>query len=126
VTEPLGPLPSLRGTRWLLAELDGEKVGPGDGERAPHVVLDADEPRVSGSGGCNRLIGSFELTEGGLRIGPVTTTLMACDEEVMRREAAFTAALEAATRYEIEGTTLSLLDEERVRARLVVGAATVE
>ena len=123
MTEPFGALPSLSGTRWLLTELGGELVPPGEGERAPHVVLDLETSRLAGSGGCNRLLGSIELDEAGLRFGPVATTLMHCGEEAMAFERAFLDALEATRGYAIEGTILTLLDEERVLAQLEAAAA---
>ena len=95
VTAPATP---LDGTRWVLAELDGETVPPAEDERAPHLVFDAAESRVSGSGGCNLVTGSFELTGDGLWFGPLVSTRMACPEALMRREAAFLRALAAVTR----------------------------
>jgi heat shock protein HslJ len=125
VSEPFGALPSLGGTRWLLTELGSELVSPREGERAPHLVLDLDEARLAGSGGCNRLIGSISLDEAGLRFGPVATTMMHCGEEAMAFERAFLEALEATRAYAIEGTTLTLLDGERVLARLEAPATQV-
>jgi len=122
MSEPFGPLPSLGGTRWLLSELDGERVPPGEGDRTPHLVLDLEESRLAGSGGCNRLLGAFELDGDGLRFGPVATTMMACADEVLARERAFLAALEATRAYEIEGATLVLLEGRRVLARLEAAA----
>jgi heat shock protein HslJ len=78
-------------------------------------VLEPEEGRVSGSGGCNRLAGSFELEAGTLRFSQVATTRMACAERVMQREAAFLAALAATSRFELVGETLVLLDgDDRV------------
>jgi heat shock protein HslJ len=41
----------------------------------------------------------------------------------MRREDAFLAVLAATTRYELEGRSLSLLDGERLLARLTAAPA---
>lgn len=127
MTEPFGALPSLGGTRWLLVEVGGELVPPSEeGDRAAHLVLDLDELRVSGSGGCNRLMGSIELDDEAFRFGPVATTLMHCGDEAMARERAFLDALGSTTAYTIEGTTLTLLDRERVLARLEAAATASE
>lgn len=126
MTEPFGALPSLGGTRWLLVEVGGELVPPAEGERAAHLVLDLDELSVSGSGGCNRLMGSIELDDEAFRFGPVATTMMHCGDEAMTRERAFLDALAATTAYTLESTTLTLLDGERVLARLDVAAAASE
>ncbi|MFO7571732.1 MAG: META domain-containing protein [Gaiellaceae bacterium] len=117
MTEPFGPLPSLGGTRWLLSELGGEHVPPGDENRAPHLVLDLEDSRLAGSGGCNRLMGSFELDGEALRFGPVATTMLHCGDEVMALERAFLDALEATQAYGVDGSTLELLDGDRVLAR---------
>jgi len=73
-----------------------------EGESPPYLLLNAEESRVSGPGGCNRLVGSFEVSEDGLRLGPIAATRMACPEAVMRREDAFLRTLEATTRYELD------------------------
>ena len=82
VVEPVpdGDEPPLAGTTWELAELGESPVELGSGERAPALVLDPASSRVSGSGGCNRLTGSFELAGGDLRLTP--------PEHLRRRERA--------------------------------------
>jgi heat shock protein HslJ len=89
-----------------------------DDGSAPYLELDTETGALSGSGGCNRLIGGFEADGAGLRLGPVATTLRACDEEIMRREAAFLAVLEGADGVELDAVELALLAEGRVLARL--------
>jgi heat shock protein HslJ len=86
-------------------------------------AIDADfgeDGTISGSAGCNRYNGPF-VTEGKqIQIGPVASTMMACiePEGVAEQEAAYLAALENATVYELRGTNLTLRDGE--------GAAQVE
>ena len=110
----------LPGTRWLLTQLDGRKV---DADGRPYIELDAVDGQVTGFGGCNRLMGSFDVSGDHLRFGPVARTLMACSEEKMRMEDAFLAALHATNRFGIDGRSLTLLDDERVVARLDSTAA---
>ncbi len=102
-------------------ELGGLPVEPSEGGRDPHLVLDPDGRRLSGSGGCNRLLGRYELDGDRLGFGAVATTMMACPEPLMIRERAFIEALEATTAFRIEGETLELLAGEEVVARLVSG-----
>jgi heat shock protein HslJ len=104
-------------TEWRLVELDGEPVEIGAGEREPHLVLDLEESRVSGSGGANRIMGTFALAENELAFGPLATTMMAGPEEAMRRERAFLDALDRVTSYELEGRVLTLLAGESAVAR---------
>jgi heat shock protein HslJ len=104
------------GGRWTLVELEGEALA--DQGSAPYLELDAEASTLAGSGGCNRLAGGFEVGDAGFRFGPVATTLRACDEEIMRREAAFLAVLEAADGVDLDDAGLALLAEGRVLARL--------
>ncbi|HJS49792.1 MAG TPA: META domain-containing protein, partial [Gaiellaceae bacterium] len=115
----------LGGTHWILAELEGVAVELGAGENAPHLVLDGESSRLSGSGGCNRLVGSYEVGDDGLRFGQIASTRMACSDAVMEREAAFLAALGAVTGHRLDGSSLLLLDGDRVRARLTSAAAEI-
>jgi heat shock protein HslJ len=66
----------------------------------------------------NRLTGRFEQDGDELRLGLVATTMMAGPEPHTQREQAFVSALAAVTGYRIAGTSLELLDGERVVARL--------
>jgi heat shock protein HslJ len=112
---------ALERTRWKLVELGGLRVEPSEGGRDPHLVLDPDGHRLSGSGGCNRLLGRCELDGDRLAFGAVATTMMACPEPLMSRERAFIEALEATTAFRIEGETLELLAGDEVVARLASG-----
>jgi heat shock protein HslJ len=68
--------------------------------------------KLSGSAGCNRYHGSYQVDGESLTIGPVATTKMACPEPpgVMEQEAAFLILLENTAAYQIMGDTLILLD----------------
>jgi len=109
---------TLAYTEWTLVELDGDAVEVGADELAPHLVLDLEEARASGSGGVNRLTGHFVLSADELRFGPLVTTRMAGPESAMKREDAFLAALERVTSYQLEGRTLTLLAGEDAVVRL--------
>jgi copper homeostasis protein (lipoprotein) len=100
---------SLRGTYWKLKSLGDAPVEAADDPRAPHLVFDAREPRVAGSGGCNRIMGGFELDGDTLRMGPMAGTMMAC-ESGMEQEQRFLQSLAKVARYRIEGRRLELLD----------------
>jgi heat shock protein HslJ len=95
-------------TEWTLVELEGEPVA-GDGDGRPGLVLDLEESRVSGSGGVNRLAGTFALSEDELRFGPLMSTRMAGPEDAMRRETAFLEALGRVDSYELDERMLTFL-----------------
>lgn len=111
--QPVAATPDqpLEGVAWRLTQLDGKPVSPGQNQRAPFLQFDAQNKRVSGSGGCNRLTGTYLSGPGTLRIGPVASTRMAClDRDTGERENRFFAALEAARGYWIAGRVLTLTD----------------
>ena len=68
---------SLEGTLWVLESYqnaDGETVEavPNSGARA-----DFENGEVSGTSGCNRFFGSYEVDGNSISIGPLGSTLMA-------------------------------------------------
>jgi uncharacterized lipoprotein YbaY/heat shock protein HslJ/uncharacterized lipoprotein NlpE involved in copper resistance len=121
---PTVRIPALRGTTWQLQALqDGATptllTPPA---RAVELLLDPDNERVSGSGGCNRLIGGFQLNGEQLRFSRLASTQMACPPEVMGYERRVVAALEQVRRFQIDKRNL-LLQNERGRTLLLFTAA---
>ncbi len=80
-----------------------------ENQREPHVILALDQPRVTGSGGCNRLIGRFELDGETLRFRGFAGTMMACPAG-MEQEQRFLETLGKVERYRISGSHLEMLD----------------
>lgn len=105
------PEVTLEGPEWLLSELRGP-----EGELQPALPgVDAtaifDGERVGGNGSCNQYGGSYTLDGSSLSIGPLMSTMMACQEPgVMEQEAALTGLMAQVASYQIEGETLRLLD----------------
>ena len=94
--------------RIVAVEIDAERVRV-DPERDPRLRFDLLDGRVYGTAGCNRL--SAPIAHGvGARVvvGPVVGTLMACPDEVMRREQALVRALEGTIAFERDGDALRL------------------
>jgi heat shock protein HslJ len=115
--QPLGGVP------WRLTSLGAEAVPVASGQQAPFLRFDEAGRSVSGSGGCNRLVGGYETADGRLKIGPLASTRMAClDDTASARETRFLAALEAVGGYRIEGQSLRLLSGQgRILAELKAG-----
>jgi heat shock protein HslJ len=111
----------LAGTSWRLVELNGERVVPGGNPLT--LQFAADEPRVSGHGGCNQFSGPYTQNGASLHIGPLAFTRTACaDPALNARETAYFQALESTTRYSIEGRQLVLYSGDQVVARFVPAA----
>ena len=99
----------LRNTYWKLAHLGDRPAESLEKQREAHLILSASEPRVSGSGGCNRVMGSFELDGDQLRFGRMASTMMACVAG-MEQEQRLHQALAKVQRYRISGSQLEMLD----------------
>jgi copper homeostasis protein (lipoprotein) len=100
---------SLENTYWKLIALRGTPVAMSDRQREPHLILQPEQHRVTGSGGCNRLAGGYTLAGDRLTFGRAAGTMMACADG-MEQERAFLDALAAAARWRIDGQRLELLD----------------
>ncbi|MEE9216700.1 MAG: META domain-containing protein [Anaerolineales bacterium] len=103
---------SLEGALWALESYqnaDGETVNvvPNSGARA-----EFENGEVSGTSGCNRFFGAYEVDGNSISIGPLGSTLMACPPPLMDQEVGFMTAIQAAEAYEISGNTLTMSNAE--------------
>lgn len=102
----------IEGPRWRLVQLGEQSIAPGaEPARDPHLQFEPNG-RVSGSGGCNRLSGSFTRSHSQLRLGQLASTRMACAEaERGALETRFFQALQGTASYRLQGPgRLALLD----------------
>jgi heat shock protein HslJ len=75
----------------------------------PNIEFNRDQKRVSGSSGCNRFSGAFEIHGSMMKFSRIFGTKMAClDVELQRVETRFLKLLETTTRFDVEGSTLRL------------------
>ena len=100
----------LESTRWVLVRLGDEVVTPTSGAREPYIALEPTEHRISGHGGCNRLVGGYELNGSQLRFTQLALTRMACTDA--KYEDRFAKALNTTTGWRINGNHLELLDAD--------------
>ena len=118
---PATPAAPLEGTEWRLVDIGGQPSPAGaDSTRHPGFTLLAEGRKVQGSAGCNRMTGTYKLDGEKLKFGPLATTRMACP--AMQTETAFLKALEATTRYEVSGSSLTLYGADTAVARLEAAA----
>jgi heat shock protein HslJ len=64
--------------------------------------------QVSGDAGCNTYTGAYTLEGTALTVGPLATTMKACEQDVMDQETQFLTALQTPTNVESSGTTVTL------------------
>jgi heat shock protein HslJ/uncharacterized lipoprotein YbaY len=101
--------PTLENTPWRLTQLRGKPVVVTDRQREPQLILQPEQHRVSGSGGCNRVSGGYTLAGDRLTFGRVAGTMMACGDG-MEQERVFLDALSQVVRWRIDGQRLELVD----------------
>jgi heat shock protein HslJ len=103
---PQPPAPHLEGTAWILASLPAQALPP----TAPRPTLRFDGPRVSGSDGCNRFVGSWSVAGDTLRIGRnLASTQRACGEPIEAIAQAYGRALARASTWRIDDSGLVLV-----------------
>lgn len=101
----------LEDTDWKLTHLGDATVTSASEQQAAYFVLNSENHRVSGSGGCNRLMGSYELNGDRLTFDQMASTMMACIKG-MDTEKKFLDALGRVKSWKITGQQLSLSDAE--------------
>jgi heat shock protein HslJ len=110
----------LEGRYWRLTELRGQPALPTPGAREAGLQFAADSMRVSGSGGCNRVSGTYTREGQRLEFGPMISTKMACaDQRLTEQESVFLSTLSSVNRHEVSGDTLVLFHDDDRLVRLV-------
>ena len=99
----------LEKTEWRLIRLGRVAVTDTDLHHPPEIILDPVSHRASGSGGCNRIMGEYELKGDALTFARMASTMMACPEG-MQTEQKFLKALEQVKRWKIGERQLRLMD----------------
>ena len=100
----------LTGTTWTVDSIiSGDAVSSIPGDAVATLVF-ADDGRIEVDTGCNIGGGTYELTDGTMRISEVITTLRACEGAVAQLESAVMAVLNAGELdYAIDAGSLTLM-----------------
>lgn len=94
------PVSLLTGVAWQIEEVESKKVID-----STNVSIEfGDDGRVSGSTGCNRFMGGYDLTGEGLTLGQMGATMIACPDPLMTQERSVLDALEQVRRFDIDDT----------------------
>lgn len=92
---------------WKLIGIKGKAVVLGQSKREPYLMLKIENSRLQGFGGCNLLMGSYELKEDNtIRFAQVASTMMACP--TLAEESAFLKVLSEVDYYTIKEGVLTL------------------
>lgn len=94
---------------WILDEMRGEAPI----QDAPASFDIAEDGTVSGTGGCNRMMGRAEIDGSTVLFGQLASTMMACPDAMMAQEQGFFAVLSETRQWQIDAQEgrLRLLDE---------------
>ncbi|TFU01223.1 META domain-containing protein [Polymorphobacter arshaanensis] len=112
---------SLEGGPWKVVSFD-------DGSTVPANVTaeitfepgDHGTSKVFGNGGCNRFSGGWSQKGSTIKIGPLASTMMACEPDSSAFESKFHAVLNAASKlsWDADGTAkISTADGKWVKLR---------
>ena len=108
-TSTTSPALQLEGTTWKLTSLATET---GMNNTLPNTTITAkfDDGNVTGSSGCNRYFGSYQLNKTEIKVGLLGSTLMFCADPdgVMTQEASYELLLQNVTSYAISNNELTL------------------
>ena len=108
-----GERKGLEGLLWKLdsyVNSQSESVGV-----LPDAEITAEfkDGKVNGSAGCNNYFASYEVSGDSLTIvGPIGSTMMACEPPVSEQEAQYLAALESAASYQVTDGKLQIANED--------------
>jgi len=115
--------PRIEDRRWVLTELRGQPVEPGEHQRQAFLLLHSEESRLHGNSSCNTFNGSYAI-KSGWRIEfseNMAMTMMACPD--MSLENQFVEILKMADNYSIGDDGTMTLNRARMAplARFVQG-----
>lgn len=101
-------MPLIMDSRWVLQTLNGNAVTMPEGTALPWLKLGKEGNTIEGNGGCNALMGSFNLDGDKISFPGLGSTKKFC-AETMPTENAFMAALKRVDQFKLDGGTLQLL-----------------
>jgi len=102
------PLPSALVGSWAIDRIGSDVVDPS----APAYLSFRADGFLSGTGGCNRLMGRVTASGSALSFGPMAGTRMACIGNRMSQEDAFFAAARTVASWQIDQGMLLLVDAQ--------------
>ena len=100
----------MQNRTWIATQIGNTEIKTVPAaSNIPSLQFDASTQRVSGSDGCNRIMGSYTAGKDTLNLSQMATTRMACMNNG-QLDQKFNEALSKVTHYQVYGKTLKLLD----------------
>ena len=98
--------------QWTLIEIIGVPVQTSGSVQDAHLVFDADDQQITGSGSCNRIFGPYEIgKKNTLKFGEIGATRMACPNTAFENK--FLETLKSVRYYQQAGGQLLLKNGEK-------------
>lgn len=108
VAEPAAAVTqSLDGRTWVLKDLSGLKEKQLEGLERPVTVRFA-EGRINGFSACNTFFGGYQQTADRLQVGPLGSTMMACEASASEVERRFHSVFSGEFKVALDGERLRL------------------
>jgi heat shock protein HslJ len=101
----------LFATDWVLFEMNGNPVQVSGTSKDARLHFEYKNSKLTGSGGCNQLAGTFEADKEEMEFGPIAATRMSCVDQAF--EDRFLETLKAVRFYQIENDRLILKDDRK-------------
>jgi|SRR5271154_2383111 len=105
-----GPAVPLGATDWRLIRLGDSDVGVSDPQRQAHLTFDKKTGKVTGSGGCNTVVGKYKVNGEHILFSDMASTMRACADG-MDTEGKLLKGLPHASTWKISGRRLELRDD---------------
>ncbi|OTG84022.1 META domain-containing protein [Acinetobacter sp. ANC 4648] len=98
----------LQNKTWVMTHIGAVEYKT-DPNHVPSLQFNSNDMRVSGTDGCNRLMGSYVIKGNQINLSPMAATKMMC-METMELSNKYNEALSKVAGYQVYGQTLKLLD----------------
>lgn len=102
---------ALSGT-WLLKSINGSNIKSVFSSSVPSLEFRTDENKLGGNGGCNRYNAAYTLVGSSLKVGPIMSTRMACED--LAGETQFTNALSETSTIKVSAKQLTFEKEGKI------------
>ncbi|NBC57156.1 MAG: META domain-containing protein [Bacteroidetes bacterium] len=97
-------------TYWYLTAINGQAIDPASLQNEAHLIFRVNDSLVAGSGGCNRLSGSYTLKPNqGIGFSQMRSTMMACKNMSVEQE--LNKSLQKVTQYKLQDNSLKFLNQ---------------
>ncbi|MCI1754226.1 MAG: META domain-containing protein [Flavobacteriales bacterium] len=107
----------ISGGKWTLRSIAGQAYKLPEGVEVPYLQVDSAMERISGFGGCNRLMGGISIHGDSISFPMMGSTKMYC-EETQELERSFMQALGNSTTFSVKDDKLTLSGQGQEQAVL--------